>query len=388
MDFLLFLKSTRNNQQFVLPRLFRTGDCCGWMEKDFRSWFRHQYPDLQSAQSNFSSRGLNIGQQNSVPYMTPYSNEVPVKGDSPFSFSGLLESKASQPTEAHNWLYCLPQLRHGFAPVLSTIVKEKLAPQSVDNFGGKEEANAGSVQKRFLVFDQSGDQTTLLYSSPNGTPVQYLPSWEPKSPAPCYPIKEGPQIKRSEICPSGHYSNGEFYEENHRDDVESELHEDTEELNALLYSDDDDTYSEDGEEISTGHSPSTMTAHDLPLWLDEMGEEVASSEWPSKRRKRLDGGRDIPSFVDAATSAKHFTCSDLDDDAESSCGNSHNQVLELVSLSGKKRPRKGQILETISILQKIIPGGEGKDSIDVIDQAICYLRSLKVKAKSLGLDTL
>ncbi|CAN4115183.1 unnamed protein product [Withania somnifera] len=378
------------------------------MENHFVSWFRHQYSDLQSAQSNFSSHGFNIGQQNSVPiYMTPYLNEVSVKVDSPFSFSGLLESKASKPTEADNWLsplvffpismhftapqefpYCLPQLRQGFAPVLSTIMKEKLAPQSVDNFGGNEEANAGSTQKRFLVFDQSGDQTTLLYSSPNSTPVPCLLSWHPKLHAPCNPIMEGPQIKRNEICLSGHYSSGEYYEENHSDNVESELHEDTEELNALLYSDDDDGYSEDGEEISTGHSPSTMTAHDLPLWLDEMGEEVASSKWPSKKRKQLDGGCDIPSVVDTATSAKPFTCSDLKDDGESSFGNSHNQVSELVSLSGKKRSRKDQILETISILQKIIPGGKGKDSMDVIDEAICYLSSLKVKAKTLGLDTL
>ncbi|XP_010314585.1 transcription factor bHLH143-like isoform X2 [Solanum lycopersicum] len=352
------------------------------MERDFVSWFRRQYPDLQSAHSNFSSRGLNIGQQNSVPiYMPPYANEVPVKGSSPLSFSGLLEPKASQPTEAHNWFYCLPQLQQGFAPVLSTVPNEKFAPQSVDNYGVNEEANAGPgfAQKRFLVFDQSGDQTTLLYSSPNGTPVQCLPSWHPKSAAPCHLIKEGQQILGNGICPSGKYSGGEYYEENHRDDVESELHEDTEELNALLYSDDDDSYSEDGEEMSTGHSPSTMTAHDLPSWHDEMGEEVNSSEWPSKRRKQLDGGCDIPpSLVDTATSAKPFTCSDLEDDAESSCGNSHNnQVSELVSLSGKKRPRKDQILETISILQKIIPGGKGKDSMDVIDEAICYLRSLK-----------
>ncbi|PHT32383.1 hypothetical protein CQW23_28720 [Capsicum baccatum] len=361
------------------------------MEKDFISWFSHQYPDLQSAHSNFSGRGLNSGQQNSVPmYMTPYSNEILVKGDSSFSFSGLPESKGSQPTEAHNWFYCLPQLHQGFAPVLSTIVEEKLALQSVDCCGGNEEPHAGlkSAQKTFLVFDQSGDQTTLLYSSPNGTPVQCLPLWHPKPAAPCNLIKEGPQILQNGICPSRHYSIGEYYEENHRDDVDSELHEDTEELNALLYSDDDDGYSEGGEETSTGHSPSAMTAHDMPPWLDEMGEEVVSSEWPSKRRKRLDDSSDIPSPVDTATSAKPFTCSDLEDDAQSSCNNSHKQISELVSPSGKKRPRKDQILETISILQKIIPGGEGKDSVDVIDEAICYLRSLKVKVKSLGLDTL
>ncbi|XP_009791617.1 transcription factor bHLH145 [Nicotiana tabacum] len=363
------------------------------MEKDFGSWFHHQYPDLQSAHSNFSSRGLNIGQQNSVPiYMTPHSNEVPVRGDSLYSFYGLPESKASQPTEPCNWFYCLPQFRQGFAPVLSTVVKEMLGPQSVEYLGGKENPNVGpgaAAQKRFLVIDQSGDQTTLIYSSSNGTPVQGLPSWSPQPAAPCNMIKEGPQIKSNVICPSGHHFGDEYYEENHTDNVESELHEDTEELNALLYSDDDDGNSEDGEEISTGHSPSTMTAHDLPQWLDEMGEEVASSEWPNKKRKVLDGGCDVPSLIDTATSAKPFTCSDLEDDAQSSCANSDNRVSEAsVSLSGKKRPRKDEILETISVLQKIIPGVKGKDSMVVIDEAISYLRSLKVKAESLGLDTL
>ncbi|XP_016442516.2 transcription factor bHLH145-like [Nicotiana tabacum] len=362
------------------------------MEKDFGSWFHHQYPDLQSAHSNFSSCGLNIGQQNSVPiYMTPHSNEVPVKGNSHFSFYRLPESKASQPTEPCNWLYCLPRFRQGFTPVLNTVVNTKLGPQTIDNLGDKEEADAsrGSAQKRFLVFDQSGGQTTLIYSSPNGTPVQCLPSRSPQPAGPCNLIKEGPHIKRNGICPSGHYFSGEYYEENYTDDVESELHEDTEELNALLYSDDDDGNSEDGDEISTGHSPSTMTAHDLPQWLDEIGEEVASSEWPNKKRKRFDGGCDVPSIIDTATSAKPFTCSDLEDDAESSCGNSNNQVSEaLVSLSGEKRPRKNEIFETISVLQKIIPGVKGKDSMVVIDEAISYLRSLKMKTESLGLDTL
>ena len=55
--------------------------------------------------------------------------------------------------------------------------------------------------------------------------------------------------------------------------------EDTEELNALLYSDDDSEDTEDGKVTSTGHSPNAMTAHDEQF----MGgfEELASSK---KRR--------------------------------------------------------------------------------------------------------
>lgn len=363
------------------------------MEKDFISSFYHQYSDLQLAYLNFSYPRFDIGQQNSFPtYMTPQSNEVPMNGDSPFfTFSGLPESNASRPTEPCNWLYYSPQFYQGFNPVSTTLPKEKFAPRALENLGGNKHPNGDTIsaQKRFLVFDQSGDQTTLIYNSANDTPVQCPASLNPKAPSLYNLIKEDPEIKGIEASPFGHFFGDEFYEENNRDDVESEMHEDTEELNALLYSDDDNDYSEDDEETSTGHSPSTMTAHDLPEWFDERGEVVASSAGPTKRHKLLDGSYDAPELSDTATSAKAYTCSDLEDDAQSSCGNGLEQDSGAPgSPSGKKRLRKDKIRETISILQEIIPGGKGKDSMVVIDEAIHYLRSLKVKVKSLGLDSL
>ncbi|XP_009597068.1 transcription factor bHLH143 [Nicotiana tabacum] len=357
------------------------------MEKNFESSFLHQYSDLQLAHLNFSYPRFDIGQQYSFPtYMTPQSNEVPMNGNSPFfTFSGLLQSKSSQPTEPLNWLYCSPPFYQGVARVSTSLPEEKLAPQAI------EYPNAGtaSAQKRFLVFDQSGDQTTLIYSSANATPVQCPASLIPTPPALYDLVKVDPEIKKNEASPFGHFLSDEYFEESTRDDVESEMREDTEELNALLYSDDDNYYSEDDEETSTGHSPSTMTTHDLPEWFDERGEEVASSAGPTKRHKLLDGSYDAPSLRDTTTSAKAYTCSDLEDDAQSSCGNGFDQVSGAqCSPSGKKRLRKDKIRDTISILQEIIPGGKGKDSMVVIDEAIRYLRSLKVKAKSLGLDSL
>ncbi|KAK4352342.1 hypothetical protein RND71_027860 [Anisodus tanguticus] len=353
------------------------------MEKDFVSSFHHQYSDLQLAHLNFSYPRFDIGQQNSFPtYMTPQSNEVPMNGNSPFfTFSGLPESNTSRPTEPCNWLACSPQFYQGFNPVSTTLPKEKFAPRPLENFGGNKYPSA---QKRFLVFDQSGDHTTLMYSSANATPVHWPGSLNPKAPA-LYP-----EIKRNEASPFGHSFGDEYYEETNRDDVESEMHEDTEELNALLYSDDDNDFSEDDEETSTGHSPSTMTAHCLPEWFDERGEEVASSAGPTRRHKLLDGSYDAPALRDTATSAKAaYTCSDLEDDAQSSCGDDLGLDSGTPdSPSGKKRLRKDKIRETICILQEIIPGGKGKDSMVVIDEAIRYLRSLKVKAKSLRLDTL
>ncbi|PHT50803.1 hypothetical protein CQW23_10550 [Capsicum baccatum] len=363
------------------------------MDKDFVSSFHHQYSDLQLAHLNFSYPQFDIGQQNSFPtYMIPQSNEVPTNGNSPFfTFSGLPESNASWPTEPCNWLYYSPQFYQGFNPVSTTLPKEKLAPRAPENLGGYKHPNGGtaSAQKRFLVFDQSGDQTTLIYNSPNGTPVQCPASLNPRAPALYNSSKEDPEIKTNEASPFGHFFDKEYYEDNNKDDVESEMHEDTEELNALLYSDDDNDCSEDDEETSTGHSPSTMTAHDLPELSDERGEEVASSVGSTKRHKLLDGSYDAPEIRDTATSTKAYTCSDLEDDAQSSCANGLEQDSGAPgSPSGKKRLRKDKIRETISILQEIIPRGKGKDSMVVLDEAIHYLRSLKVKARSLGLDSL
>ncbi|CAN4122364.1 unnamed protein product [Withania somnifera] len=352
------------------------------MEKNFVSSFHHQYSDLQLAHLNFSYPRFDIGQQNSFPtYMTPQSNEVPMLGNSPFfSFSRLPELNASRLTEPCDPLYYSPQFYQGFNPISITLPKEKFAPRALENLGGTKHANGGtmSAQKRFLVFDQSGDQTTLIYNSANGTPVQCPASLNPETPTLYNLIKEDPEIKRNEASLFEHFLGDEYYEENNRDDVESEMHEDTEELNALLYSDDDNDSSEDGEETSTGHSPSIMTAHDLPECFGERGEEVASSAGPTKRHKLLDGSYDAPELRDTATTTKAYTCSDLEDGAQPSCANGLEQD------SGAK----DKIHETISILQEIIPGGKGKDSMVVIDEAINYLRSLKEKAKSLGLDSL
>ncbi|XAR62102.1 hypothetical protein NMG60_11016722 [Bertholletia excelsa] len=138
------------------------------------------------------------------------------------------------------------------------------------------------------------------------------------------------------------------YNENCWDDTESEMHEDTEELDALLDSDEDDDYcSEDDETASTGHSPSIMTGNVKKEWL-ECAEEVASSVGPSKKLKRLDRSYDAPHLTDTASSLKQQKCSEYeDDDAESSYAGGQNQDLrEPGPLLGNKRSRKEKIQET------------------------------------------
>ena len=102
----------------------------------------------------------------------------------------------------------------------------------------------------------------------------------------------------------------------------SEIHEDIEELNALLYSDDeygDGDYSEDGEEASTGHSPSMMTLYDKQEWFEKSDEEVASLGGPTKKRKLFDGVSDVQPLMNTTVSAvKTQKCCDYEDDVQSS----------------------------------------------------------------------
>lgn len=366
------------------------------MERDFESWFHYQqHSNRQSSCLNSLSDPLGIGKQCFTPaYMNPsYTNEVPTNGTFPaFVFSGLPQSnRANQVAEPRNWFYCLPRFRQAFVPPVNSVLKEKTPFGSTDNCGGIGSPNTGTgcMQKKFLVFDQSGDQTTLIYSSGLGTPVPCLTSTNPKPPAQYDLFNEDIGIKREKTSLFSSFLGYEPSEEDQRDE-DSEMREDTEELNALLYSDEYTDYSDDDEVTSTGHSPSTMTDHVMHQLVEEGEEEVASSFGPTKRRKLLDEGCGMPSSpIKVGSSKEVIKISGLEDDAESSCGNffDDNHVSEEAnSLSGKKRTRKEKIRETVSILQSIIPGGKGKDATVVIDEAIHYLKCLKVKAKALGLE--
>ncbi|KAL7596282.1 hypothetical protein Lser_V15G31010 [Lactuca serriola] len=301
------------------------------MEKGFESWFQNQKIDWQSS--------------NQIPPSAPFDSwpraTIPCYGN-------------TVRQEPCGWFYGLPRHRQG-VNVIPVVNKEQLqVTTTIPNVGPT--TNGG--QKKFLVFDQSGDQTTLIYSSGVGpAPIRYQ-----------FPLSNNPKLQ------SG--SNPVRINEN---DSKSEMREDTEELNALLYSDDDDDdYSE---ETSTGHSPSSM------MFLEQKGqngngkeEEVASSGGDAKKRKREDGGSIVNSLEDTASSG------------ESGVGNEgvgvFEEELDSLLLSNKKL-RKDKMKETINLLQNLIPGDKnGKSAVMVIDEAICYLRSLKEKAKDLGLDSL
>ncbi|GFZ10257.1 hypothetical protein Acr_21g0008560 [Actinidia rufa] len=160
------------------------------MGKDFGSWFHHQFSDWRSPNLKTLSPPFNAGQQNNIPArMNPCANIA-------------------------------------FTPVPNSIFKEKISDGHCENHEVVTPIPAPEcAQKRFIVFDQSGDQTTLMFSSGIATPVQ------------C-PASFGPKL------------------------------DDAYDLNKIELGND----REDDEVASTGHSPGTMTADDKQEWVEESAE--------------------------------------------------------------------------------------------------------------------
>ncbi|XP_047327820.1 transcription factor bHLH143-like [Impatiens glandulifera] len=130
------------------------------------------------------------------------------------------------------------------------------SPQLIEALNEKMKVNeylpaSGFLQKkRFLVFDQCGNRTTLV------SPAYLTWCWHDLN------YKSG--------TTAGNNNSITCLSSDHRDESEdnNNTHEDTEEIDALLYSDDDD--GDDDEEASTGRSPSFTRG-------DNEEEEVTSS---------------------------------------------------------------------------------------------------------------
>ncbi|GFP90157.1 transcription factor bhlh145 [Phtheirospermum japonicum] len=308
------------------------------MEKDSGfGYHHHHHPYMMSL--NPSLYGFPI---NTAPLYTKPVCENPHSRNAPsFPCSGLQHSNLNEPNYSRNWLYNTPHFHNAFPPVF--------------DFGKIPTTGPTPPPKRFLVFDQSGDKTTLIYntSGAHTPPVQFIASRAPNPLTPYNSTKDEFRVCSNPLNPS---TNDKNIDDNSREDEE-----DSDELDALLCSDSDFSEDDDDEETSTGHSPSTMTDDGVRDSAEEIGEEVDSVfAVPAKRRRISDG----PALGD--------------DDALSVCGDVDNQC--------SKRMRREKIHETLSALRSVIPNAEGKDAIFVIDEAIKYLRSLKVEAKALGLD--
>ncbi|XP_048231662.1 transcription factor bHLH143 [Ricinus communis] len=283
----------------------------------------------------------------------------------------------------------LPQSKappfHQVLPAIDSYPKESL-PAFNYGFSGESALNAvPACQRKFVIFDQSGNETKLIYSS-------FFPTGAKPTIAASRPTA-GSYLRSEEHAAKLDGINlimpklQEVSDENYFSGEESEMHEDTEEIDALLYSDDNDDDYDDDEVISTGHSPSLIRNYGMQGQVEEITEEVTDSAGQNKRQKLLDGGYKRSSLTDTASSTKVAMAHGYDcDDAESSCAIGQNHKELRLAILGKEQLKKDKIRSTLKILESIIPGVKDKDPLLVLDVAIDYLKSLKLSAKTLGVN--
>lgn len=360
------------------------------MGKDCGTWVPH----LQFGWQSPNLKPLDVGKQDgSSAAMNPGYNMISSNETMPaFASSALPHLQLGHSDEPGGWFYCLPRFRQGFTPAPNFTAEGKPLADHVKGFGDRiaPRGEPSTTQKQFLVIDQTGGQTTIVYSSRFGSPSECRASWHSKLHGANY-LRGNEPLRRDLNLNLNHLTQptlANTVDENPGTSIESEMHEDTEEINALLYSDSDDYSTQDGDDddevTSTGHSPSTMTTHDNHQTFRASVEEVASSSSKTKKRKLLDGYYDDIQLIDTASSQNLNKSFATGDDAESRCSSNNNEG----SLSGSKRMKKEKIRDVLSILQSIIPGRKDKDPVTLLDDAIHCLKSLKHKAQALGLDAL
>ncbi|CAH2062643.1 unnamed protein product [Thlaspi arvense] len=209
-----------------------------------------------------------------------------------------------------------------------------------------------ATQKRFAIFDQSGNNTRL-FLSPLCYPVKNLTPGLSKS-LNAHGFHDEGQTAKVELKfqPSQLSKRSLMRLKNNGEG--SEMHENTEEINALLYSDDDDGGDDDDDDDGGGG--------------DSEEDEVTSTDGAVKRQRLIDGEHNRSSFTSMVNSGQLDGLCNYDGDAQ--------------SISA--RCKKDKIRKTLKVLESLIPGIKSKDPLLVIEEAISYLKYLKLNAKALG----
>lgn len=256
---------------------------------------------------------------------------------------------------------------------------------------GRKVVPTSACGKKFLIFDHSGDQTRLFFS-PSFPPQNELLSRK------TFDFDDNGLGHGKLTALVEHRSPGKLIIQEQLDrsySYGSERPEDTEEINALLYSDDGDVDGEDDEVTSTGHSPFPVQGgcHEHAQF-GELTGDIASSDGSSKRQRLHDGGYRKSSLKDTASSVQlrrsHRYDDDDDDDTGSSCVKGTEFKGQEQSPHSHASKKKAKIHEMLKTLETIIPGLKSnlksKDPLSIFDEAIDYLKQLRLKAKELGLE--
>lgn len=363
------------------------------MGKDFGSWIRQGCFDRQSLNLSSFGANLDVGKQNDYAFMNPgmdmMSNNYTMPDNAP---PMIPHSQLGQSNESNGWYNGSPHFGQAFMPAPNFTSEGKLPTGLEKGFRGEiaPDRIQGFPKKQFIVIDQTVNQTTFVYSPGFGSPIECLASWHSKLHGSDYLNVKEPSFRRDWNNLNGPTLTDKV-DKKQGTEVQSEMHEDTEEINALLYSDSDGYSTEDDEVTSTGHSPSIMTTHDDQDFFFEGNEGVgscneevgSSSASRAKKRKLSDNcAYDELQLMDSASSLNMNRSFHNGYDAESRCSSDSSQG------SDNKKLRKERIRDVLNVLQTIIPGGKERDPIGLLDEAICCLKSLKLKARALGLHDL
>ncbi|KAL4279319.1 hypothetical protein GQ457_03G004390 [Hibiscus cannabinus] len=372
-------------------------ECSSCMVQTNDSWLFPQRSSWQLPDLSCMSASLEPRQPECLPaYMNPGSHMLSASVSKPGSLvpgtnhgTHLLPADIAMPGPAdisvlkteqkHHPHEFLQQFYPGFPTSLPGSYLNEQQFMFANGHGGRAIANLvpGSSQKGLVIFDQSGSQTRLI-CGPFQSPYQYATTATTEL-ASSLDFHEGQGVKTDSLVPTPPALQEE-YDENHLAAEESEMHEDTEELNALLYSDDDyadDDGDDDDEVTSTAHSPiGVKRNHEDQDHVYDVTEQVASSNGPSKRQKLLNDGNKQPIMADQGSH-------EYDSDADSSYAIGQNHGEETLH---DEQSIKDKIRTTLKILESMIPGAKGKNPLLVLDESIDYLKSLKLEAETLEVN--
>ncbi|XP_022862032.1 transcription factor bHLH143-like [Olea europaea var. sylvestris] len=322
---------------------------------------------------------MQLGQTYSLPCSSTFSVDMAFP---PYPVSELPNFNSAQLNRADGFFKGLPPLWESSSPSIHPYLKESqcAVPHGLGVSASRIDASH-TCRKRFLVVDQSGNHMRVFFN-PFLPPQNQVDSSKtpPGVHASCNEKLALQVEKQSLVKPVVQ----EKWEENHLTNGGSEMHEDTEEIDALLYSDSDDEYDDNDEATSKVHTSFGIEdAYDNDIQLGELIEEVASSGGSTKRKRLLDGRYRISSLLVDGSPVKMTTSCNYEDDAESSVARKMNSFDDFNST---KRLEKVKIHETLKILKSIIPGLKSKDPLLIIDKAIDYLKSLKREGESMGVS--
>ncbi|XP_072967833.1 transcription factor bHLH144-like [Typha angustifolia] len=203
-------------------------------------------------------------------------------------------------------------------------------PQLPSPLGGFELQPSENCPRNFIIFDQTDDKSRVMF---HPAVVHKFSSVKNN----VYPSQPDADRKSSSR------TNNSQGNDNH-DKYSSSFKEDTKDIDALLSSDEEGEDEEDDDVVSTGRTP------------NHWGSSSPGSSCSTKVLKHS-----MSSFSSAGNWTNNGSISNQD--------------------------TRDRAKNMVTVLREIIPGGELLDTSAVLDEAVRYLKYLKMEVKKLGIQS-